>query len=156
MSQLGTAIGLAGAQTLKRIPNGTVISYTSVGAHTLTVFNSIDKKISADVAQTTGNAGEWLAERQRNKRIEVHVECKPVGAATANVLAILLDPPTRLTPITIATSEDTQLNNAGNWYINSDVDIRYSPDGDAIISFDLMLRLADDGVTPLTITQLGA
>ena len=153
MSQVGVAIGQAGSATLKRLPAGTNIAYTH-GANTynLTLFNSIDKGLDADTAQTTGNAGEWLAERKRNQRIDVHIEAKPAGNKTTDAVKIVKDPPVKLDTLTITASEDTQLNGTV-WYVNSKVDVRYSPDNDAILSFDAILRLDDSGA-PLAIAAL--
>lgn len=158
MSRYGTTVGIAGNATVKTIPLGTTLTYTGGASHSLTVFNSIDKGIDADVATTYGSQGEWLSDRKRNERIEVHVECKPVaaagnGTAATTAQSILSDPPKRLTIVTIATSEDTQLNGTA-WLVNSKVDVRYSPDGDAVMSFDLVLRLDDSGaaITPVALS----
>ena len=150
-TQRGAAIGIAGNAHVSGIPAGSTLQWLGASGDTrmITVFNSIDKGIDADTTVSTGNNAEWLSERKRNERIEVHVECKPVATTMALAQAIMADPPKRLATVTCTASVDGQLtadvSHGTLWLVNSKVDCRYTPDGDAVMAFDLVARLNDDG-----------
>lgn len=121
------------------------ISGTSRAA---TVFNTVRKKNDADSADTVGNVGQWLASRRRNKRIILTVECKPLAATMALAAAITADLPMKNDLVSITGATDTELNSsstaAPDYIVEGAPEVSYSPENEAIISFDLKCYLNDD------------
>jgi hypothetical protein len=156
MANNGKQIGVAGNAPYRGIPVGAILEFKGYKdglAHQLKIFNSIDKGHDADVAQTNGNKGEFLASRRRNMRREVRIEGKPVGATAAAALDIAANPPMRNDLVEIkSATEDADLNST-NYIINSRVDVRYTPEGEAVMSMDLLCYL-DDAGAPIALTVL--
>lgn len=157
--QYGAAVGIAGYAGYWGIPRGTTIAYIHAGiTRTLTVFKAIDKGNNADISESHGNNGEWLAARYRNKRIEVRISAIPKGNKETDALAIAADPPFPNDLHSIVSTDDSQLNHPVNGAVyyfrqTGKCDTSYTPEGEAVFSFDVIMYIDDNGV-PIPLVTL--
>ena len=167
MSQNGQGIGLAGHAPFKGIPNGTVVTWKGTPwdgtgtTHTATIYNSLQKSLAADISKSYGNMGEFQRQRRRNKRIEFRLDCKIEANTPTLALAILQDPPMQGDILALSNSagtgagvfSDTQVALGTTAILEDKADVHYTPDGEAILSLNVVVYLADDG-TALSIVAL--
>lgn len=135
MSQLG----IAATARYYGIPDPT-ISYTgrSGGARTLTIFNTANKEVMADVATSNGNDGERQNSRPTNDRIQFTCTAKPVGANAAAALDICEDLPLINSLATIVCASDTQIATpAGGCSVIDSARTAYTPDGEATVELTI-------------------
>lgn len=149
--QVGVQIGISGKAFYRGIP-GMTVTWTgfSGASRSATIFNTMEKGIDADIATSYGNAGEWLAQRRRNKCVVVTIEAKPIGANAAAAKAIVDDVPIKGDLCTINDGTTTT-----TYIIDSKPVASYTPENEAVIRFDLKCYLNDDNtvITPTVLAE---
>lgn len=108
----------------------------STTQRTLTIYTSVRKSMSGDVAMTNDNDGERVGSRRINNRITASFSAHPAGADAAAALAIGADLPYINTLCTVACTGDDQLDTpAGGCSIVDSVEASYTPEGELSVDF---------------------
>lgn len=134
-------IGVAGNAMYRGIPNFT-LSWAA-GAYSLGVFNSADKANKADVKRSKNNQGQTIEMNRTDKRVEVKVAAKPIGANQAAALAIADNLPQEMDLLTVTAtaaglpSIDSSL---GSCECKS-ATAKWSPEGELTVDIEYTLWL---------------
>ena len=128
-------IGVTGMAMYRGIP-ATTVGWTGSAARTLTIFNSIDKSPEANVKESGGNDGEIIEMNRTNKRMKVKFQCKPVGTAKSDALAIAADLPQKMDILTVTAASDSQIASTGNTVLCDSATAKWSPEGELTVDID--------------------
>jgi len=153
MSQAGDQIGISGNAFSRGIPAMTInwAGPAAAAVHAATIFNTFDKSLSAEINDSHGNSGEWLAQRRRNRTLNIRVQAKPIAATMALARVIAADAPPQGDFVAITGATDGSINSGSSstydYKCVTAPSVSYTPEGETVITFDLSCLLADDGKT---------
>ncbi len=156
MSQAGDQIGISGNAFSRGIPAMTInwAGPAAAAVHGATIFNTFDKSLSCELNESHGNSGEWLAQRRRNRYLDIRVQAKPIAATMTLARVIAADAPPMGDYVAITGATDGSINSGSSttydYRCTSAPQVSYTPEGETVITFDLKCLLADDGKTHIT------
>jgi hypothetical protein len=125
-------IGVAGHAMYRGIPATTI----AWGAHTLTVYKTLEKSPEANVKESGDNTGETVEMNRTNKRFKLKVQAKPIGATKADALAIAADLPQKMDILTVTAPSDSQIDSAGNTVICDSANASWSPEDELSVDIE--------------------
>ena len=128
-------IGVSGNAMYRGIP-ATTVAWNNGTARSLTVFNSVDKNVEAQVAVSKENNGEPIEMNRTSKCIKIKFQAKPAGAAKANAQAIAADLPMKMDILTITAASDAQIDSTGNTVVCDSASAKWSPEGELVVDIE--------------------